>query len=113
MCILSLPKTNEIQEISDPSSQVTVFILLLSLSVRLGHLKNKDSCVSCMNLQNYLSMYTKLIVFAHHKANYLETVHQAIILSDSQSTLLHSFLSCLSYTTTRSIVQHMIVCVEE
>ena len=112
MCILSLPKTNEIQEILDPSSQVTVFILL-SLSVRLGHLKNKDSCVSCMNLQNYLSMYTKLIVFAHHKANYLETVHQAIILSDSHSTLLHSFLSCLSYTTTRSIVQHMIVCIEE
>ena len=68
MCILSLPKTIEIQEISDPSSQVTVFIIVLSLPLTLKYIAKANKLyISCINLGNYLYIYTNF--FASHKAN--------------------------------------------
>ena len=68
MCILSFPISNKIQEISDPSSQVTVFIIIISLSLTLKYIaKANELYISCINLGNYLYIYTNF--FASHKAN--------------------------------------------
>ena len=68
MYILSFPITNEIQEISDPSSQVTVFIIIISLSITLKYIAKANKLyISCINLGNYLSIYTNF--YASHKAS--------------------------------------------